>query len=55
MGEALYKLAFVRDVMALAMIGAESNRSDGWAQVSKEAWNGLDIVLGGIVEELKAA
>jgi len=53
MGEALHKLAFVRDVMALAKIGARSDKSDGWVQLSADAWDGLDVILGEIVDDLK--
>ena len=53
MGDQLQKLAFVRDVMALAKIGARSEKSDGWVQLSADAWDGLDVILGEIVDELK--
>ncbi len=55
MGDALQKLAFIRDVMALAKVGALSGNSDGWGQLSADAWDGLDIILGEAIEELKEA
>lgn len=50
----LCKIAFLKDLLALATIGAESERAEGFTSVWTKAWRGIEMILWDIEEEIQA-